>query len=179
MQRLTRDLVEANAEITAAKTTNQDVEATLVAALAAATNCQAAYAQAPGHIRKQINQGFFEKLFIGEDGSVERVAFTEPFRALTGTGQVVASIRTDATMDVTATQMDEDEIDKKDTSPERTRPEALFRAMYDGEMAITPSDRLNTNGDRVQMVAGVNVLCMVELRGFEPLTPTLPVRFGQ
>jgi hypothetical protein len=33
-------------------------------------------------IRRQINQGFFVKLFIGQDGSVARAELTEPFAAL-------------------------------------------------------------------------------------------------
>ena len=42
MQRLTRELKEADLEISAAKTTNHEVEDTLDAALKAATNCRAA-----------------------------------------------------------------------------------------------------------------------------------------
>ncbi|HEY0637394.1 MAG TPA: hypothetical protein VGD67_07090 [Pseudonocardiaceae bacterium] len=33
-------------------------------------------------MRKQINQGFFEKLFIDLDGTVERFILTEPFASL-------------------------------------------------------------------------------------------------
>src|SRR6266567_3878230 len=79
MKRLTRDLAHADAEIQAANTTNSRVEQTLDVALRAASNCQDAYIQAPEHVRKQINQGFFEKLLIDENGSVERAEFTEPF----------------------------------------------------------------------------------------------------
>jgi site-specific DNA recombinase len=82
MNRLTRELIEADAEIAAAKITNAQVEANLAAALTAAGRCVAAYSNAPDHIRRQINQGFFKKLWIGEDGTVERVEFNEPFATL-------------------------------------------------------------------------------------------------
>ncbi|HEV8556833.1 MAG TPA: recombinase family protein, partial [Actinophytocola sp.] len=89
MKRLTRELVEADVEITAAKASSSHVEATLTAALTAAGNCQAAYLTAPDHVRRQINQGFFEKLFISEDGSVERYELTEPFAALLDSGNTI------------------------------------------------------------------------------------------
>ena len=49
-------------------------------------------ATAPNAIRRQINQGFFEKLFIGEDGNVVRAELTEPFRALLGTDRAMMAI---------------------------------------------------------------------------------------
>ena len=52
------------------------------AALAVAGNCHQRYAQAPPHVRRQLNQGFFTKLFIARDGSVERAELTEPFASL-------------------------------------------------------------------------------------------------
>ncbi|SFI88992.1 hypothetical protein [Amycolatopsis sacchari] len=88
MQRLTRALAEAEAEIRAARTTTSDVETTLQQALTASSHCAAAYVAAPDHVKRQINQGFFEKLYIGEDGSVMRAELTEPFRALLDAGHV-------------------------------------------------------------------------------------------
>jgi hypothetical protein len=82
MQRLTRELAEAEVEIAAAQATNEGVEATLARALTAAQHCERAYLTAPNQIRRQINQGFFVKLFIGEDGDVAQVELTEPFAAL-------------------------------------------------------------------------------------------------
>jgi site-specific DNA recombinase len=82
MQRLTRALAEVEGEIAAAKATTSEVDATLTAALAAAGNCQRAYQAVPSAVRRQINQGLFEKLLIGADGTVERAELTEPFAAL-------------------------------------------------------------------------------------------------
>jgi hypothetical protein len=40
------------------------------------------YETAPKAISRQINQGFVEKLYLDEDGTVARVDLTEPFAAL-------------------------------------------------------------------------------------------------
>lgn len=61
MQRFTRLLAEAEAQITAARTSNADVEAILAAALRAAANCAGAYLRAPESVRRQINQGFLHR----------------------------------------------------------------------------------------------------------------------
>ena len=112
MKRLTRELAEADTEITAAKATNRDVEATLAAALQAASSCQQAYLTAPGPIRKQINQGFFKRLFIGEDGTVERAELTEPFAALLDVRLVEASPEREGATDTdNAAQTDGDATD--------------------------------------------------------------------
>jgi site-specific DNA recombinase len=89
MKRLTRALAEADSEIKAGKTTNEDIETTLDNALKAASHCERAYLTAPNPIRRQINQGFFEKLWIGEDGSVERAQLTEPFAAMLTDGDTI------------------------------------------------------------------------------------------
>ena len=58
-----------------------------------------------------MNQGFFTKLFIGEDGNVERAALSEPFAELLG------HLGTD-TREAEATQVEADVIDS--TEPEST-----------------------------------------------------------
>jgi hypothetical protein len=89
MKRLTRSLAEAESEITAAKTTNAELATTLENALKAASHCERAYLTASDPIRRQINQGFFEKLYIGEDGSVVRAQLTEPFAAMLADGNTI------------------------------------------------------------------------------------------
>lgn len=86
MSRLTRGLADAEAEISNANATMGDVQTTLSQALKAAANCQVQYEEAPAHVRRLINQGFFKKLFIGPDGSVERYELTEPFATLLAHG---------------------------------------------------------------------------------------------
>ncbi|MBA8924562.1 multidrug resistance efflux pump [Kutzneria viridogrisea] len=105
MNRLTRALAEAETEIAAAKTTTRDIEATLSQALAAVRHCHEAYTQATNQTKRQINQGFFEKLFIGEDGSVERAQLTEPFAALLAGGRLFEVAQTaSGTADVLQTR---------------------------------------------------------------------------
>ncbi|WP_326569459.1 recombinase family protein [Amycolatopsis rhabdoformis] len=82
MSRLTRALTEAEVELKAARATTTEVEATLSAALVAAGHCHRAYLTADENVRRQTNQGFFAKLFIGHDGSVEQVELNEPFATL-------------------------------------------------------------------------------------------------
>ena len=82
MDRLTQDMATAERVIKNSSTTVDELEATLQAALAVAGNCHQRYAQAPPHVRRQLNQGFFTKLFIARDGSVERAELTEPFASL-------------------------------------------------------------------------------------------------
>jgi len=82
MDRLTREMATAERVIKDAGKTVGELEATLQAALAIAGDCLQRYALAPPHVRRQLNQGFFTKLFIAEDGSVERAELTEPFASL-------------------------------------------------------------------------------------------------
>ena len=82
MDRLTQDMATAERVIKNSSTTVDELEATLQAALTVAGNCHQRYAQAPPHVRRQLNQGFFTKLFIARDGSVEQAELTEPFASL-------------------------------------------------------------------------------------------------
>ena len=82
MERLTREISEAERLASSASATVDQLEATLRQALAVAVHCHEQYQQAPPHLRRQINQGFFTKLFVDQDGSVERAELTEPFATL-------------------------------------------------------------------------------------------------
>ncbi|MEV5719390.1 recombinase family protein [Amycolatopsis mediterranei] len=98
MQRLTRELAEAETEIKTAKVATSEVENTLNRALVAASRCEQAYLTAPDHVKRQINRGFFEKLFIDEDGSVWQAAMTEPFASLIPTQATGTKRESDVTM---------------------------------------------------------------------------------
>lgn len=183
MKRFTRELARADSEISAAKTTSDSVESTLTAALHSATRCQAAYLTAPDPIRRQINQGFFEKLFIGEDGSVERYELTEPFAAILQRGdaftlKAVVSPNGDteellqaASHTLNAPETAEDTDDTAD----RTRPASVFMAMYGDQSAVTDSTHTNTHRAIDRTVRGLNVDCLVGRLGLEPRTYRLKV----
>lgn len=82
MERLTRAIAEAEGEVKAASTALDKIEETLHQAVSIAGRCHQLYETASPAVRRQINQGFSTKLFIGHDGEVERYELTEPFRQL-------------------------------------------------------------------------------------------------
>lgn len=149
MNRLTRELAAAEGEIKAAKATNTEVEATLDAALTVASHCDRAYLTAPEHVRKQINQGFFEKLLIGSDGSVEYAELTEPFRPLVGTGQGNTPGGPGA---MVATTWGEGKII---------------------EESVTEGYQTNTDRTHMHSVGGVKQVVVVGDTGFEPVTSSV------
>ena len=182
MKRLTRAMAEADAEVAQAKTTTADLEAVLDAALAAAANCQTAYLSAPDGVRRLINQGFFKRLLIGEDGSVEHAELTEPFAALLAEGGVT---QTDTTETATAEDVPA-HIDVMSTSQVAAKP--LFGVSVDarhtdttgrpgaiwatfGETAsVAESENNVTDRDVVLIANGVNKCYLVGTVGIEPTT---------
>lgn len=92
MQRLTAELASGKSELAVASANLTDLENQLARALTAAGHCSDAYHEAPPAVRRQYNQGFFEKLYIDEDGSVQAADLNQPFAALlTGTTDAYAS----------------------------------------------------------------------------------------
>src|SRR5690606_8619972 len=82
MARLSREVLEANQAIADATRGVENLEETLQRALEIAQDCARAYEDATRMVRRLMNQGLFEKLYINEDGSVERFEMTEPFGTL-------------------------------------------------------------------------------------------------
>lgn len=166
MKRLTRELAEADTEIAAAKASTADVEATLVRALAAAEHCERAYLTAPHNVRRQINQGFFVKLFIDEDGEVARAELTEPFAALLDGETNAGTTRvTDADM-VSHIGRDAPNVSMMDM--DATGPAGTVTAD-----AATFRTQHNTPRGNMSSGRGVNENYMVGAVGFEPTTPGL------
>ena len=101
MARLTRAMTDAEREITTANADLASSEQALEDALTVAGSCHRHYEAAPDFIKRQINQGFFRRLIIDSDGSVERAELTEPFAQLltpdwttaTGSAQSTPRIR--------------------------------------------------------------------------------------
>lgn len=82
MRRLTRAMAAAEHEVASSRADLSDAETVLEQALAVAASCSLQYEAAPDKVRRQMNQGFFEKLWIAQDGSVARAEMTEPFAVL-------------------------------------------------------------------------------------------------
>lgn len=94
MDRLTRSMAAAERQVEVTTKQLREVEGVIEQALAVAANCHVQYQVAPDFVRRQINQGFFEKLWISQDGHVERYQLTEPFAVLLergGTGGLTAA----------------------------------------------------------------------------------------
>ena len=81
--RLTKELEDAQAALTAAQAEFGQVEQTLETALVLAADCQAMYRAASEKVRRQCNQAFFTKLLIDDEGEVQ-VELAEPFALLLG-----------------------------------------------------------------------------------------------
>lgn len=184
MKRLTREIAEADVEIAAAKTTTTDLEAVLEAALAAVANCETAYLAAPNPVRRQINQGFFKKLLIGQDGSVEEAELTEPFAALLADGVVCQLDAAASVADVDVS--DEVPNDIVLVSHVAARPLALAGAggatmapdrppgaIWATHDVVTESDYTTTPGDLIRPDVGVHKCFLVGATGFEPATARL------
>ncbi len=172
MKRLTRQLAAADGEIKAAQATTADIEATLDRALAAASHCEVAYLSAPNPIRRQINQGFFEKLYIAEDGSVARVDFTEPFSALLEAAQVIR-LSAPSTPTTPASQTAAGETvsaDPAHPTADRARPSDVLVATFGERVAVAERAHTNTPGERLLVGRGVKEDYLVGMTGFEPAT---------
>ncbi len=180
MRRFTRELAEADVEIQAAGVNTVDLEATLEAALRAVTNCEAAYLAAPNHVRRQINQGFFKKLYIDEDGSVEEAELTEPFAAL-----LAESATCTLAPELPAVEAEGDQGTNGGivASQIAVRPLALaaaggvaagrdlaLGAFWTADDAVTERNYDTTPSDFIRLGVGVNKTYMVGATGIEPAT---------
>ena len=168
MQRLTRAMADAEQEIKA-NASLADVEQTLEDALTVAGSCYRHYETAPEFVKRQINQGFFTKLLIHQDGTVERAELTEPFTQL-------------LTPDWHATARGNQNVPgAPERLPTRKTPDGTPPSPQDAQGRRDAPGSITAGGttknpDNDLVGVGSHKVGLVELRGFEPLTPALPVR---
>jgi site-specific DNA recombinase len=79
--RLTTETAQAERHIEVAEAAFVDIEDTLGKALDLLADCQRAYLEAPGHLRRQWNQALFERLIV-RDEDIEATEIAEPFATL-------------------------------------------------------------------------------------------------
>lgn len=79
MDRLTRELHEADTRAATVAQSQEELVRLLDAALTLATNCYRLYDTANHRERRMFNQGFFTRLYIAADGSVDHAELQEPF----------------------------------------------------------------------------------------------------
>ncbi len=150
--RISRELAAAAGYLQDADDRLQRVLGTLDDALALAQDCYRAYCLAEPKLRRQFNQVFFSQLLVSDDESVDgRLA--EPFRLL-----LAPEIRHDL----------------------RTRSTTIADVQALSQGWPTTSSRRSVPGQNEPLTAsavrGSRNNYLVELRGLEPLTPTLPGR---
>ena len=80
-ERLSTETAQAERQIEVAEASAGDVEDTLSKALDLLVDCERAYRQAPGHLRRQWNQALFERLVVYDD-RIADAEVAEPFATL-------------------------------------------------------------------------------------------------
>jgi len=125
-----------------ANTEHARVQTNLQTCIAHLNDCHAAYLHAPPTVRRQLNQAFFDKIYVDEDGTV-RFDLAEPFTALLAPQVRAAALNS---------------IDTKSSRDLRY-------------MSETDNSTEMRTGHRFGQ--GLNKTTMVELRGFEPLAPSM------
>jgi hypothetical protein len=165
-------LVEADSELTTARGSEVGVLATLEAALRVAERIQRGYLEAPDQTRRQINQGFFKKLFIGEDGSVEHAELNEPFASLDRAAEHAARMVAGRDVPEVAAgeAVDAAEDEREIALPgQRATPTGVFKATFGNGTTVTDSENKTTHRE-IFSVRGLNEVYVVGAAGFEPAT---------
>lgn len=142
MDRLTRAMAAAERQVEVSGKLLAEVEAVLEQALAVAAECNVQYRRAPEFVRRQMNQGFYKKLWIAQDGMVEHCELTEPFAALLGWGGLPAG---------------------RQVGRGLNKDQRRFEA---GQAGLGGQLETPTSGEG----RGLNENVLVELKGLEPLT---------
>ncbi len=81
-KRISREIEHATTRLATASADFDQIETVIGRALDLAANCHAAYVGAGPQVRRQFNQAFFTKIWIGREGAATGVTMTKPFRAL-------------------------------------------------------------------------------------------------
>jgi site-specific DNA recombinase len=162
--RITAGITAIEGRLAAVAADFRKAEANLQRALARAGDCQAAYREAAGRLRRQFNLAFFKRLLIGDDYTVTG-ELTEPFDLILSDDlRLAAAIQ--AEEDARAVELaqrlpaNQIEIQNEQRPPE---PERVLV----GVGPPTPT---------LSQVMGWSVSNMVELVGLEPTTFWLPAR---
>ncbi len=79
--RLATEIAQAERHLETAEQSFGEVQAKLDKALDLPANCERAYREAPGHLRRQWNQALFERLLVHDD-RIDQAEVAEPFATL-------------------------------------------------------------------------------------------------
>ncbi|MFT4128116.1 MAG: hypothetical protein QM662_18040 [Gordonia sp. (in: high G+C Gram-positive bacteria)] len=164
MTRLTKAKIDAEKLVTAAQETVAELKQRLDNALALVEHCHSLYSHANAKHRRMLNQGFFRKIYIGEDGQVQSSVVHEPFAGLLAADanthvehDTATAPRADQPADTPRTAFDLDGVGPG---------EALLRAEAHPQARVLPRQQQTR---RVLAYApGSNNNHLAEDRGFEP-----------
>jgi site-specific DNA recombinase len=171
MARLTRELHEANTRATAVTQSQEELTRLLDTALMLATHCYEFYETVENRERRLFNQGFFTRLYVAEDGSVDRAELQEPFVQLLAHEKDIVVKRVEDTSGQPQNALESD-LAPTSTDGHITMP-ALFSR---GEKAAEQEKRRRQNAvvisfdqkRRTQLTLGSNIELLAVAEGFEP-----------
>jgi site-specific DNA recombinase len=172
MDRLTRGLNATEKDLTESKETRSQLALLLDQAIKAITTCHAVYASGDARpfIRRMLNQGFFSKVYIEEDGSVSDGEIQEPFVHLLTHLQTTFydSRKNRARFHRYDTQLREIERTGTDSYPDRTVAGILAAAEAEQSAVLLSFDPNKQNRPTLAGGPGLNDEHLAEAEGFEP-----------
>ncbi len=156
--RIAGQLAAVQQSLNTAQANYDHMRTTLADCLDLTRDCHAAYLQADDNTRRTFNQAFFSKIYIDEDDTSRQrsihVDYNEPFNQLLNRLVPAHEHRT---------------MQEKQRAMAKTQHAQTANHASSG--ATTPG-----GNSRVAEVQGSHTDTLVELRGFEPLTPSMRTR---
>lgn len=150
-RQLADQLSHAQTQVAALESTDVDHAAMIRAATSLIANCGRAYAEADENTRRAYNQAWFEGIYLDikdRNPVISRIDRTD----------VVEAVKTAVVTDPESSQTDTDHGDTTESTGCEVIDLDEFRPRV------------------ISRVRGLNESCLVELRGFEPLTPSMRTR---
>ncbi|MEV6873926.1 recombinase family protein [Amycolatopsis sp. NPDC051128] len=156
MQRLTVELGNAEAQLKENETSLEELDEQLDRALYVASHSTKLYAAAKPAVRRQLNQGFFEKLYVNERGAIVRAEVTEPFASLRVLSLAISLDKPKMITSTTADPLNDDQ----------DGGETVFLSAGVPGRSDAPED--DQTPGRMVSTGGLNVAPMAVAVGFEP-----------
>ncbi len=173
-ERITRELAGAQQAIDRCSTQIEAVVQVVEEALLLCVNAHRLYLSAPPAVRRQLNQAVFTRFWIIDD-QVHGADLTETFAHLLTPELANRLAEKQGGEDDTKGGNQRGRTARKRAPGARNATLELVRPkdVVQRPRGPLPAETTNPGPNRDR---GSNVLTLVELRGFEPLTPALPVR---
>jgi site-specific DNA recombinase len=170
MDRLTRGLNAADKELAKARQTRTDIARLLDAALKAVTTCHTVYGREGTRpfVRRMLNQGFFSKVYIDEDGSVSDGEIQEPFaHILAHLNTVFIDKRKSRVRHILGKRLQELQRTGTDNLPDRTITALAAEVQTSRSAVLLSFDRDKQNRPTLSGGPGLNDEHLAEAEGFE------------